>query len=60
MVVKLELRVFENRVLTMYLELTREKITKVTRDWIILHNVEHHDLYFSPGLSWTVRSKRTS
>jgi hypothetical protein len=40
------LRVFENRVLRRILEPKRDE---VTGDWRRLHNVELHDLFFSPN-----------
>jgi hypothetical protein len=55
MLYKTMLRVFENIVLRIIFWRKRDKITG---DWRKLHNVELHDLYFSPNIVRVIKSKR--
>jgi hypothetical protein len=49
------LRVFENRVLRRIFGLKRDE---VTGEWRKLHNEELHNLYSSPGIIRTIKSRR--
>jgi hypothetical protein len=49
------LKVFENRVLRTIFGPKRDE---VTRDWGKVHNVELHNLYFSPNIIRMIKSRR--
>jgi hypothetical protein len=51
------LRVFENRVLR---RIFGPKRDEVTGEWRKLHNEELRDLYFSPSIIRTIKSRRMS
>jgi hypothetical protein len=53
---KIDLRVFENRVLR---KIFGPKRAKVTGEWKRLHNEELYDLYSSPNIIWVTKSKIT-
>jgi hypothetical protein len=49
------LRVFENRVLR---KIFGPKRDEVTGEWRRLHNEELYDLYTSPNIIWSIKSRR--
>ena len=51
------LRVFQNRVLR---KLFGPKREEVTREWKRLHNEELYHLYYSPNITWVIKSRRIS
>jgi hypothetical protein len=48
-------RVFENRALTRFFGLKRDE---VTGDWRKMHNEELYNLYSSPNIIRTIKSRR--
>jgi hypothetical protein len=52
---KTELTVFENRVLSRIVGLKRDEVTE---DWRKLHNEELHNVYSSPNIIRMIKSKR--